>query len=636
LGVPFLWRFDVMEKEAFESLIHQTEGERIDFKRSNYVLGNEDTKYLMVKDIICMSNTPRDSASYIVTGIEKHSDGTSELVGVNSHPDEADLQSQFSDRIYPLPTFSYEVETYQGKQFGVFVVPPNKTGPSVPLRDFGGALRRWQIYFRRGSKNDLASPADTARILAWFGKDLAVRAAYESNSPAWDRFLDAVGSFADNRTYVLIASPLRKSQGSLGPLGRIPWGAIFDFDPRSDVEGLLSSCRENLENHRSLHLVTLRDHTVFNLRSGAYWIFARGLEGRQGTVEVGEWRKWKASCGAGLAVQLRDLAAASVPTPVTFIVIWSDQSLIRHLDSALSDALGSFSELANFLIVTENGSDLQPVADSVGAHVFEMPLHHLTSGVQSLYPAEQSSAEGEGPFLPASSGAPVHLSAKDRVWVEEEIELIHLGVGQTPPRNRAIGRDFLRGGEVSWYELGLHYDIERDQTDKIRRQVENEIRAGKTARVNLYHAPGAGATTVARRLLWDLHKTYPCAILLKTQPSETSDRLSRIAALTGLPLVLLVDGAYITERSVEELYEYLSARRTPVVLLQVLRRFTVQTSGPRSFYLPVALTDSEAEKFAHVFSREVPDKQRQINTVLTNVGSHLRSAFYFRPSGLPA
>ena len=101
-------------EQQFSELLQRHEDKTLDFKREGYDLSHEDKKFELVKDILCMANTPREEASYIVLGVKKYPDGRFDLVGVDIHVDEANLQSQFSERVYPIPRFRYEVVSYLG------------------------------------------------------------------------------------------------------------------------------------------------------------------------------------------------------------------------------------------------------------------------------------------------------------------------------------------------------------------------------------------------------------------------------------------------------------------------------------------------------------------------------------------
>src|SRR5262249_29733575 len=137
----------------------------------------------------------------------------------------------------------------------------------------------------------------------------------------------------------------------------------------------------------------------------------------------------------------------------------------------------------------------------------------------------------------------------------------------------------------------------------------------RAARINLYHDPGAGGTTVARRILWNLHREYPCALLHRCTPPETAERVFRLTSLTGLPALLLIDGAEITDRQVDELYNHVRSRLVPIVLLQTLRRFEARSEGKRALHLSAKLSTFEAQRFVEAFSREEPFKRHQLEAI---------------------
>jgi len=620
----------MLSEEQFKSILAKIESETLDFKAIAYDLSDKEAKYSLIKDVICMANTPRDSSSFIILGVKKYPDGKYYLRGIDKHLDEADIQSQFTDRVHPIPNITYYTFSYLSKQFGILEIFPSREGPCIPIKDYGNKLRRWQVYFRRGSKNDIASPEDMARILSWFGKKVPTRAAYENGGISWEKLLLETQNFEPSRYFVLILSPYTKNTSTnLDAIGLIPWVAVFDFDPESESEGVLAGCKEVLEkNGRSIHLVTTKDRPTINLRTGTYWFFTRGIAGREETIETGPWLTWHKVHGAAVAEHLKRLATACLPTPATFLALWYDMTLARHLSSFLEATLGFFGDTANIVILTDNPDDLQTMADDIGAICLDIPIHQFCHGISTIFDIQAGLPEEKLAF-PSSSGAPIVLNEKMRSWLEGELELLHFSSGLVTPIDRTVGRDFLRGSEISWFELGLHYDVERDISYKIQHQVESDLRGRRTTRINLYHAPGAGGTTVGRRILWDLHKRYPCAILRRTTPLETSERLYHLTSLTGLPLLILIDGSEVAERQVNELCDLLRSRNIPTVILQVLRRFSPQREAQRTFYLKAELSSVEARKLSHVLIREKPERTKEIKELLHSSEPRLRTAFYF-------
>ena len=86
-----------MQCEEFENLLRQSECDYLDFKRELYEFSREDkdVRAEFVKDVICMSNTPRQSDAYIIFGVEKHADGSYDLY---SGPHKSDSSLSYKGR----------------------------------------------------------------------------------------------------------------------------------------------------------------------------------------------------------------------------------------------------------------------------------------------------------------------------------------------------------------------------------------------------------------------------------------------------------------------------------------------------------------------------------------------------------
>lgn len=621
----------MLDENCFLKLLKQPESESLDFKRNPYNLSIDSSKADFIKDILCMANTPRENSSYIVLGVAKRPDGTFDLTGLSEHLDDADMQSQFSERVYPVPRFNYQILNHGNKTFGVIEIPPLRIGPCVPMKDFSNKLRFRQVYFRRGSKNDIAGPDDLQRILAWIqGPHPAICRPFEMQTDAWDNFVNILHSFDPAYRYVLIAGPIDAEESVLAPLGTIPWTAVIDFDPKSDEVGLLHAARRQLELSRTLYLAIPGDRIAnMNPRNSTLWYFARGLQGRTESLELGSWQSWIRRFKTHLNWQFDNLSGAINPMPVVCIVLWYSKDLLQHLKTTMESALGAFGSYAEYAVITDNPGDLQPIATDFDAKLIDIPLPHLSSGLRTLEAAKPESAMDKKTMLPSISGAPIIVESNDHRWLEEELELVDLNTGLFPSSDKDVGIPFLKGAEIQWYELGLHFDIDRDKTAQIKRQLSQELERKRTVRVNLYHAPGAGGSTVARRLLWDFHRNHPSAILIRCNPTETAERLFRLSSLTGQSILLLVDGAQVEDRKVSDLYDIVRSRSIPVVILQVLRRFKPAQERDRASYLPAELSPAEAQRFLDAYSREVPNKREDLRTISSSGDPRKRTAFYF-------
>ena len=233
------------------------------------------------------------------------------------------------------------------------------------------------------------------------------------------------------------------------------------------------------------------------------------------------------------------------------------------------------------------------LSEEAGATFVGMNLRSLCGGLAVHYADRQNTTEGRC-VLPTSSGAEIEVKSDDRLWLSEDLELVHRSIGSAGDAGYGP-REYRMGADIAWRNLHLRHDCDRDITPQVRTQVEADLKRRQTVRLNLYHEPGGGGTTVARRIAWDLHNNVPVAILNTYAPRETAERIGKVAALTENSVLIIVDGGQHSERDIDDLYELLKANQTPAVLIQVLRRFSRQGIGRRQFWLDATLTDQEAD-----------------------------------------
>lgn len=612
-----------MTCSEFQQLLSRGENETLDFKEGGYDLDGGRNKF--IKDVLAMANTPREQPAHIIIGVRWTPESGSAVVGLERQLDDAQFQDALGhDRVQPNPRFTYTPLEFQGKQVGVLQVPVENGGPYTPVKDYEG-LQAGAVYYRRGTQNDRAVGSELKRIFSWF-QNGNIELLGEPGDDAWCRFLEAVHSFESGMTYLLAADRISlTSAAPIHALGLPAWRAVIDFDPDSDTTGLLSCVTGPLERHRVIHRAVRGDYHI-PTEPGTYWFFARGLSGRQGTLSLGTHNAWIKSYKQEIAQQLKLLSAAVIPSPVMAILLWSDASTRNYLRTLVEEIYGAFGEVVEIVIVSSDSPSFEALAEDVGATFVRLGLRSLCNGIAVHY-ADLVNPSEERYVLPGPSGAPVEVESSDWLWLSEDLELVHRSAGLIGDDEAA---EFRRGAEITWRDLQLRHDCERDSTSSVRGQIEAELRNRQTVRLSLYHAPGGGGTTLSRRVAWDLHSTIPVAILKKCKPRETAERISKVTALTESSLLLIVDGGQTSERDITDLYEFLKAGQTPVVMLQVLRRFRhPKTTGRRQFWIDGKLTDPEADRFRDAYSKANPARKRELTELASRRNDPHRNAFFF-------
>ena len=112
-----------------KELLAEAEGATLDFKSTQYRLDDDRLKAFFIKDILSMANTPRQRPGYIVLGVKAFPDGRKNIIGVDRHHDDADLQQLVAGKTEPCPAFRYVPLEYDGKMLAAIEILPRRGGP---------------------------------------------------------------------------------------------------------------------------------------------------------------------------------------------------------------------------------------------------------------------------------------------------------------------------------------------------------------------------------------------------------------------------------------------------------------------------------------------------------------------------
>ncbi len=461
------------------------------------------------------------------------------------------------------------------------------------------------------------------------GEELALRQtkALMEAGDTWEPFLEACQGFDRERIYILVTGPdLREVAPLMNPLGRVGWSLILDFDPDTQAGGLYEYMSEEIEGRRSLHVLTCDARLSLNPARATYWYAAHGLRGRASTFPIGDgWLPWKLKYSAPLTQILRDLAASSSEQPATSLILWNEPNYVNKICDLLTDAFGDRIDL---IFATPQLDPLLEISQVYNGKVFPLQATQITAGLSKLF--RRFYFEKKTVSLPGAHKQRVVLKRKDTVFLEEEMTLVHHDVGIQEKDEDGRKSRFLYGGKISWFELSLHQDVDRNKTEYLRNQVRHDLTHRLTTRINLYHHPGAGGTTVARRIAWDLHESYP-AVLLHKVSDGTIGRLQLLRRLTSLPILVVVESAEVPLDILEKLYSTVRSENLAVVFLIVSRRFeAVKKEEERVRYLREQLDADEANRFAESYGRVRPDRLALLRDLARNEGTQkLRVPFYF-------
>ncbi|MBC6454144.1 MAG: putative DNA binding domain-containing protein [Hormoscilla sp. SP5CHS1] len=81
-------------------MIQRNESETIEFKVEAYNLSIKEKQVDLVKDIVCMYNTPRKEDAHIILGVKEYTDRPKDIRGIDlsttnpKHLDQSSMQSK--------------------------------------------------------------------------------------------------------------------------------------------------------------------------------------------------------------------------------------------------------------------------------------------------------------------------------------------------------------------------------------------------------------------------------------------------------------------------------------------------------------------------------------------------------------
>ena len=150
---------------------------------------------------------------------------------------------------------------------------------------------------------------------------------------------------------------------------------------------------------------------------------------------------------------------------------------------------------------------------------------------------------------------------------------------------------------ATWFDFSMHFDVERDKLKSLKNEMETSLRGRSPRVIHLRHWPGAGGSTLARRLAWDLHLNYPVVRLRSGSSQHTVNRLRTVADITGSPVLILAEAADVPAGTVAWLHAEASANRLPLVFLSVQRDFGSASEGDRVVHLGRTLSNVETYRF---------------------------------------
>ena len=491
----------------------------------------------------------------------------------------------------------------------------------------------------------------------------------------WESVVNALKNFNFNHYgYILVSTPCSSKEGvdvskeELTKLSNIPWSAIVDFDVASRQGGGLWDSLCEVEGHQctlasfqspskntvvpfSYTDINSADRSELNRDGHIPWIFPHGEVQDQNNMACpfNDHQQYCTVVRKPLVNSMRKIAshlAQSKCQGAVGVILCYGEYGYQSENLPYSNFLSDLKHLCN--ILADEGSAVVVLSDSPflvkylkPLSVFIFPLAAFCNRIKSTLTFVQNDLPPVN--MPGLAGLQ-HIT-----FDEEDLELVHEYIAEHELHNHKMQKmielrqddtkvldsatqldhdikcelreRFYKGQQVTWISL--------DADDAITRKEESEIMKGvrsmllervsecrEPGKYVIYHFAGAGATTLARKIVWNFRKDFPCVILkLNYKYTDrkvdcTSQALKALYEELHYPILMLIDEEPFF-KAIPRLTGCVQANGTPVVFLQVQRvDFTASHASAEqtvkctesSWVLPHTLHKEDANKLKYKLS----------------------------------
>lgn len=394
--------------------------------------------------------------------------------------------------------------------------------------------------------------------------------------PNWDewlKFCDMVGDFeAHQNQYILVTDALSTDDLECFSILRgVSWKMVLDFDPMSEEKGFYREFTSIEGQSNLVSMITpaeLRKSTMGNLLrqidpQKVQWLFVNGrYSDTEGSAQ--SFPDWEATSVKHIT---RLFGCCSDPDkfdkqkPVVCLILPFNQTTLPYLEVTLSRLIENFDEY-RLKFVSFKHKLCHLISKTFEVRHFDLSPKLVSLGLSDML---SSSTTHEYRMPSSQAGVFAKLSQNEFLYLKEHLQILYDGCEGLPEFSNDPAeaenffeehrRSFISGNHISLVSLYDNHDARRQIGTDIRSHVQRLLDQGLTRSliVEIRHSPGTGGSTIARRVMWDLHKSYPCALLEISSSRHYFDednalsnkfaaRITALEEICGASPVILIDG----------------------------------------------------------------------------------------------
>jgi len=444
----------------------------------------------------------------------------------------------------------------------------------------------------------------------------------------WRSAWDACRHFDESKaSFILICGDdiQNESEFTLQMLSRLPWRIIVDLSAQGVSSNFAKAGLDEIRKKRSVFHAYPHQIAPSDFSGTTTWI---ATEIDEADATLAAWKKRSLPTIRLLASQLY---GEVTPKPVVVVVLGrqAESAKLRGVFSAIQESIPEGME-----VVTVSAPDSGAPGDVIREEIekFREVFCATEDFMLGAYQMIGDDSQHRSLWLPVRSESYERklqrLTDTERSYYAATIELVPASLSDIGNSDTNDVDDYLKGKSISWNGLDAHADVDRDITKRIVPILRKRLEASPNESFAIEHSPGAGGSTVARRVAWELRDEFPAAVIL-LPGSALLDTLESLFQRTSLPLLLIVEAGQIPVSQRDLIFSELKARNVRFLLLDVKRRIKPQDSE-HSIHLTDPMSITEARRFLGIYRARAPKERHALLDKLISEREEDRSHGLYR------
>eukprot|EP00112_Aurelia_sp_Birch-Aquarium-sp1_P000071 Seg1004.4_Seg1004.2 transcript_id=Seg1004.4_Seg1004.2/GoldUCD/mRNA.D3Y31 product="Sterile alpha motif domain-containing protein 9-like" protein_id=Seg1004.4_Seg1004.2/GoldUCD/D3Y31 len=434
----------------------------------------------------------------------------------------------------------------------------------------------------------------------------------------------------ENNDYILIVDKVQKQDAAyMNAFANLPWKIVFDLDANSDQDGFLAQFKPGNTTCGSIvqlppsQLNELSDSDIDLTK--VQWVFPNG-QNNTGDIkdapktDLDDWCMYQE---LPIVDFVQSCCKKLDKMKQTFcIILGLTEGISTQVAEMVARKLRARFEKSKSALRFCSFEPKLQLPKYKDAQYSNLPLKFISLGMHATL-----GRSDEEYLLPSrGSSSSVALPALQYHNMNRRLEVLYKGCENEGQATELIAseeqqyendqlKSFVSGNPISFTSLHYDHDARRSISKEIHRNIDTMPRHSASKIVTIHHAPGSGGSTIARRVLWDLHEKYPCAIVRMDQVKAFSGMEPEVVQLIedvtesigeirhtcdDWPIILLDGDSRMVGMISERLRRKLDSEGKRAILLRCVVSEAAQPydeKSPNDFQVDSVLSEEDLEQF---------------------------------------